>query len=593
MNRDARMVGFVDTCSREKKAVAVAILLLVAVGCVTAANADVVWQRKSSSTGDLPVPNEGKQQTCCVVFDIDKDGINDFVVGERTKAPSVVWYKYNGKTWDRFVIDDTRKNPEAGGDSCDIDKDGDLDLILGQDASGNAIWWWENPYPDFSKPWKCRHIKNSGMRKHHDQTVADYDGDGQVEFVSWNQGAKKLLLFEIPSNPRSTGPWPFSEIYSWSSGQEREGFPSIPVDIDGDGIVDIVGGGRWFKYTGGTKFQEQVIDAEKAFTQCAAGQLVKGGRPEVVFSPGDMDGDAKWYQWDGSKWVAHVLRKVIHGHTCEIRDVDADGNLDIFIGEMGNPGAGDNARTYIWYGDGNGHFKETVASEGQGIHEGKLADLDGDGDLDILMKPYNHKTPRVDILLNSGGSAWQQLFDGTNLSKWQDSDGKPVTKWAIQDGSLACRPKAGMIWTKQRFGDFVLDLEFKTEGNSGIFFRTDNMKDPVQTGIEIQVYKRVDKPGTHSCGAVYDAVAPSKEMTKDGQWNHITITARDNKIGVVMNGEQIIDMDLNRWTESNKNPDGSKNKFRTALKDFKREGHIGFQDHGSNVWFRNVRIKEL
>lgn len=82
-------------------------------------------------------------------------------------------------------------------------------------------------------------------------------------------------------------------------------------------------------------------------------------------------------------------------------------------------------------------------------------------------------------------------------------------------------------------------------------------------------------------------------MTKHGQWNHVTITAVNNKITIVLNGEQIIDMHLNRWMQPHKNPDKSDNKFRTALKDFKREGHIGFQDHGANVWFRNVRIKLL
>ena len=216
------------------------------------------------------------------------------------------------------------------------------------------------------------------------------------------------------------------------------------------------------------------------------------------------------------------------------------------------------------------------------------------------MKPYNHKTPRIDVLLNSGGKradgGWRLLFDGEGLSNWMSAGGgSPNARWVIEDGVLTRKKGAGMIWTKERFGDFVLDLEFKTEGNSGIFFRTDNPKDCVQTGLEMQVYRPVAKPGKHSCGAIYDALAPSKEVTRDGQWNHVTITAKDNKIGIVLNGEQIIDMDLNRWTEPqmNPDPDGSKNKFRTALKDFKREGHIGFQDHGANVWFRNVRIKEL
>lgn len=369
---------------------------------VLIAGAQVEWERVSSEDDLIPVPNEGDQQTCCVVFDIDNDGNDDFIVGERTKTPSVVWYRFNSKAFERHIIENQALRPEAGGAAHDIDGDGDTDLVLGQDASGSEIWWWENPSPNFDKPWKRRTIKSGGDRKHHDQSFADYDGDGDVEFLTWNQGGKKLLLYEIPNNPKSDDEWKPEVIYTWESGRQLEGFPSIPVDVDLDGKIDIVGGGRWFKHQGDHKFEAHVIDDSLRFTQCAAGQLVKGGRPEIVFAPGDMDGDAKWFEWKDGKWVSHELRFVNHGHTCEIRDVDGNGNLDLMIGEMGNPGAGDNAKTYIWYGNGKGILTETVAQHGQGIHEGLFGDFDGDKDLDLLVKPYNHNSPRIDVLFNRG-----------------------------------------------------------------------------------------------------------------------------------------------------------------------------------------------
>ena len=62
-----------------------------------------------------------------------------------------------------------------------------------------------------------------------------------------------------------------------------------------------------------------------------------------------------------------------------------------------------------------------------------------------------------------------------------------------------------------------------------------------------------------------------------GEWNKYTITCTGNKIYVVLNGEQIIDMNLDLWTEAGKNPDGTPNKFKTAYKDMPRKGHIGFR----------------
>src|SRR4051794_13320367 len=182
------------------------------------------------------------------------------------------------------------------------------------------------------------------------------------------------------------------------------------------------------------------------------------------------------------------------------------------------------------------------------------------------------------------------LFNGKDFTGWQTADGKEVTKgWVVKDGAMVRETAGGDIWTKARYGDFILELEFKTQGNSGVFIRTDNPKDNVQTGIEIQVDKPRE-PGKHSVGAVYDLQAPSKNAGTDG-WNNLVVTVKGPALKVQLNGEQIIDMDLNRWTEPEKNPDGTKNKFKTALKDFKREGYIGFQDHGAEVAFRNVRLK--
>lgn len=169
--------------------------------------------------------------------------------------------------------------------------------------------------------------------------------------------------------------------------------------------------------------------------------------------------------------------------------------------------------------------------------------------------------------------------------------------WSYVNGVLSARG-GGDIWTKERYGNFILDLEFKLaeNTNSGVFVRTDDVVHWLHTAIEIQVLdsygnKEISK---HDCGAIFDCLAPAVNAVKPaGQWNRYTIICYENKINVVLNGQAIIDMDLNQWTEAHKNPDGTPNKFNTAYKDMAREGHIGLQYHGHPVWYRNIRIKEL
>jgi len=189
--------------------------------------------------------------------------------------------------------------------------------------------------------------------------------------------------------------------------------------------------------------------------------------------------------------------------------------------------------------------------------------------------------------------AWRPLFNGHDLTGWTC---KPGT-WDAADGLLTCRG-GSYIWTTEQFGDFELDLEFRIppKGNSGIFFRTAKPSDPVQTGIELQIYDTFgqEPPGRNHCGAIYDCLAPRVQaVRKPGQWNHVVLRCAGPHIRAWMNGCDIIDMNLDDWTEPHKNPDGSHNKFRTAYKDMPRAGFIGFQDHGAPVSFRKIFIRPL
>jgi len=99
-------------------------LCLIAASAVAGAG-QVEWKHLSSKTGDLPAPGNSTQQTASLILDVDKDGVNDFVIAARQKAPSLVWFRRTKTGWTRYVIDKDLLPLEAGGTFADIDGDGD------------------------------------------------------------------------------------------------------------------------------------------------------------------------------------------------------------------------------------------------------------------------------------------------------------------------------------------------------------------------------------------------------------------------------------------------------------------------------------
>jgi sugar phosphate isomerase/epimerase len=381
------------------------------------------WRHVSSSRGELPDPGGSHQQTGMLIANLDKGKAAGIVIAYRVKAPALVWIRHTESGWERFAIEPEFLTVEAGGAAYDIDSDGDPDIVFGEDSHGSRMWWWENPYPHFDPKvaWKRHSIKISGARQHHDQLFADLEGTGNPQLVFWNQGAKTVFLAPVPAAPREIEAWPAKAIFAGQAGDRVAGAARYPegldaFDVDGDGRVDLLAGNSWFKRLGDGRYMPVEIGVIGG--RIRAGKFKPGRTAQVVIAPGDGTGPLRFYEAAGDpllapSWAGRDLleRDMVHGHTLEVADIDGDGNLDIFAAEMAKwtnqPDVVDHANAGAWilYGDGNGNFAVRTLVTGEDFHEGRIADFDGDGDLDIADKPYTWKAPRIDLWLNNGSGA--------------------------------------------------------------------------------------------------------------------------------------------------------------------------------------------
>lgn len=215
----------------------------------------------------------------------------------------------------------------------------------------------------------------------------------------------------------------------------------------------------------------------------------------------------------------------------------------------------------------------------------------------VVLRPYLEKlvdqkpVPTGTPSPRPEGSDWIDLLDAAHAAQWRNL-GDDMDIFEIRDGVLhiygrTVYPLRYATYTGERFGDFDLHVEFKVArgANSGVFLRA-QPNDPVNRGFEVQVLDDFGgRPAKNGCGAIYDVVTPMFNMSRPaGEWNSFDISVIGKQVTVLMNGWKIIDADMSKMTT----PLG---KFPIAYNDLPLEGNIALQDHGGEVWYRNLCVK--
>src|ERR1043166_5561034 len=185
---------------------------------------------------------------------------------------------------------------------------------------------------------------------------------------------------------------------------------------------------------------------------------------------------------------------------------------------------------------------------------------------------------------------FENLFNGKDLTGWK-STGK-MEVWGAEKGVIYVEGGGGgWLLTEKEYGNYELRLEYKmTKGaNSGVALRTPFKGDPAYQGMEIQLIDDEGWPtkleSWQHTGAIYNVVPPKKQANKAiGEWNVMKIVAKGRQITIVLNGETLVDANLEEYEKEHAK------KHPGILRE---KGHVGFQSYNTRVEFRNIYLKPL
>lgn len=432
----------------------------------------------------LVVDSEGpKDPWAKILADINADGFTDVIIGGR-KGP-LVWYAY--PNWDKHVITDGGYNT-VDGEAGDIDGDGDLDIVMG------GLIWYENPNiigMGALRPWKAHKVADHPT---HDIELGDLDGDGKLDIVTRDQsefGSKKG-----------------DKIYLWRQGSEQKWTHKVLTcahgegielaDLDGDGDADIVIGGTWFENDGqglAGDWPAHVFGQWHPNATVQVADIDADGRLDVVLSPSELKGifyKMSWFQAPADpkagNWTEHLIADrvecVIHGLVTA--DMNADGTIDVVASEM-HQGADPDEVTVFFNGRKGASWTKQVIST-KGSHYIQTADIDADGDVDLLGANWSGPHQPIELWIN-------QTRDSRE-SKLAESAGgrKPLVVYLVRHAEKAGSGRDPELSQAGRQRAVALAQVLSNAGiehvHSSDFLRTRNTAAPTaaQFDLKVQLY---------------------------------------------------------------------------------------------------------